>query len=521
MKRQLLLLLTAVLVATTASAQSLDIICNGFNCTTPVSPDGTPYQYVGALTGFTGCEPNSLTKCKYEWTVTNGVITTNPSGTGTTGANVKWNNVNGNGTIKVKVSPPAEGCSSCPTLEVTKTLTIRYLGTPGTIKLNGVATTGSIQVPCGNTPITLAIDPVTNATGYSWSLPSGWSGAVNSSTITVTPSTNTQGTISVSASRSDVSGWSIPTNTPISITRPLPVLSSITPAVGNPLSLCSPSQTISASATGVNADKFVWTPSGGVRINGASTPQTVAGNVNISAASSDGSYTVAAYSTACAVASTNNQSKNVWYGPASMNSGTYETNGLTYGLVEEGGGTPNPNALCYTGPSSGGVVKVNYSKVLTQTWTKDYSVPANVPWSQNQYGGVNITFQAANQEILFELNFGNNCNSISKYYGFRSVNCSQGLTVFPNPSAQDVLTVQFDNVENEQAIPSQIALFSEKSTDPVRTIAAVDVFKKKGFKDKNKLEINVKDLPRGNYYLHVKHAKIVNKATEKIRVILD
>ena len=521
MKKQFFFVLTALLSTTAAFSQSLDINCNGFNCTTPVSPNGTPYQYVSLLSNFTGCEPNSITKCKYEWTATNGTITTPASGTGITAANVVWNNVNGSGTIKVKVSPPASGCSSCPTLEVTKTLTIRYLGTPGTIKVNGVSTTGSMSIPCGNTPITLAIDPVTNATAYSWTLPSGWSGAANSNSITVTPSTNTQGTISVSVSRGDVSGWSIPTNTPISITRPLPVLSSSSPAAGTPINLCSPSQTISASATGINADLFIWTPTGGARINGASTPQTVSGSVNVSAASADGGYTVKAYSTACATESMNSQSRVVWYGPATMDYGWYETNGLSYGLVEEGGGAPNANAFCYTGPTFSGVVNVNYSRKINHTWARDYSAPANIPWSLNQYGGVDITFQAANQEILFELNFGNNCNSTSKYFGFRSVNCFQALTVFPNPSAQDVLTVQLDNIDNEEAIPSLIALYSEKSTEPVRTIAAVDVFKRKAFKDNNKIEINVKDLPRGNYYLHVKHAKMVKKGTEKIRVLLD
>jgi hypothetical protein len=510
-------------------APAITIKCNG-----PIFNDcnarpGTPHAYSMEMTNFPSCNDGS--SCKFKWEVTNGIIaggsmqgsTSVLEGDAANGITVVWNNVSGNGTVKVSSSVPASttnGCPSCPTLSATKTLPIKNLGTAGTIKVNGVAISGSYTVSCGNTPMTLSVDPVANATTYSWSLPGGWSGAANSNTITVTPSTNTQGTIKVTASRSDNTYLSSASPV-INVSRPLPVLSSITPAPGNPLSLCTSSQTVTASATGVNADKFVWIPTGGARINGASTQQVVVGSVNISAASSDGSYTVSAYSTACAVASTNNLSKTVWYGPATMNSGTYETNGLTYGLVEEGGGTPNPNALCYTGPSYGGVIKVNYSRVLTRTWARDYSVPANVPWSQNQYGGVDITFQAANQEILFELSFGNNCNSTSKYFGFRSVNCFQALTVFPNPSAQDVITVQLDNVENEEVIPAQIALFSEKSTEPVRTVAAADFFKRKAFKDNNKIEINVKDLPRGNYYLHVKHAKIVNKATEKIRVILD
>lgn len=525
----LLICMSAISGLASAQAPAITVKCNGpiFNdCT---ARPGTPHAYSMEMTNFPSCSNGN--SCRFKWEVTNGIIA-GGSMVGSTsvlendaanGITVVWNNVSGNGTVKVSSSPPASqtsGCPSCPTLSATKTLPIKNLGTTGTIKVNGVATSGGLTVPCGNTPITLSVDPVANATTYSWSLPAGWSGAANSNTITVTPSTNTQGNIKVTASRSDNTYLS--SQSPeINVSRPLPVLSSITPAPGNPLSFCTPSQTVSASASGVNADKFVWTPSGGVRINGAATPQTVAGSVSISAASSDGSYTVKAYSTACAIASANSLSKNVWYGPATMNSGTYETNGVTYGLVEEGGGTPNPNALCYTGPSYGGVIKVNYSRVLTRTWSRDYSAPANVPWSQNQYGGVDITFQAANQEILFELNFGNNCNSTTKYFGFRSVNCFQALTVFPNPSAQDVITVQLDNVENEEAIPVQIALFSEKSTEPVRNVAAVDFFKRKAFKDKNKIEIDVKDLPRGNYYLHVKHAKLLNKGTEKIRVILD
>lgn len=307
------------------SAQSVVISCGSPSVTCAYgAPNGSNHTYFAPMSYFSSC--NDGTACKFKFEVTNGKIiggtNANPSvleSNGVSNITVRWDNVNGDGTVKVTTGVPSTptnlGCPSCPTLTATKTIPIRYLGTPGNIKINGVAYTGSYNLGCNTTPITISVDPVDNATNYSWSLPSGWSGATNSNSITVTPNLNTQGVVKVTTSRSDVSD--LVTESQLTINRPLPSISSVTPSTA-PL-VCSSLDVVSASASGVNADQYVWTPTGGARVNGFSTAQTVAGSVNLGA-TSNGSFTIQAYSSACNVASSNTKTLNIRYGPPVLGS---------------------------------------------------------------------------------------------------------------------------------------------------------------------------------------------------------
>jgi len=88
------------------------------------------------------------------------------------------------GTISVIVT------NSCGT-SIARTRTVgpgSAPGVPGTIAGNSLI--------CGNTTQTYSISPVPGATQYSWTLPSGWSGTSNSTSITTTAN-NTSGTVSV------------------------------------------------------------------------------------------------------------------------------------------------------------------------------------------------------------------------------------------------------------------------------------------------------------------------------------
>ncbi|SEI68827.1 hypothetical protein SAMN05216327_103256 [Dyadobacter sp. SG02] len=522
MKRAICITLGLMLSAFQFANAQLTIGCTS-GCNTAL-PNGTEHEYVATDASFASCN-KKLDTCKFKWEITNGTIdggtTGNPcifENDGSFKVKVKWNNVNANGTVKVttNISP---SCSSCPNTSATISIPIKYLGTPGPIKVNGVAAQGSITVPCGNTPITLSVDPVTNATSYFWTLPAGWSGFSNTNTIVVTPGTNSQGTIKVGVSRSDVPNLYIYGNA-VTVNRPLPVLTSSAPGLnGSGLSVCNAGQTINASAIGTNADKFTWTPAGGAKINGSTSPQTVSGNVAVSA-TTDGGYTVKAYSTACGIASTNSESRSVFYGPAIYKNGYYTTNGLTYGLAEDDS-PPYPNAFCWTGNPTQGDAKLEFSKVLSKSWFKLTSNPANFTWAPNQWDGVGLTFKALSNDVLFELGFGNNCGVTTKYFGFRVINCLQALTVYPNPSVQDLITIQLDNLENEEVMPQSVELFSEHSTIPVRTLSPVEIYRNQAFKDGNKMEMNVRELPKGVYYLHVVHGRIVNKNMEKIRLILE
>lgn len=101
---------------------------------------------------------------------------------------------------------------------------------------------GSISGPtsvCANTTVVFSIAPVSGASSYLWTLPSGWTGTSSSNSISATTS-STSGTVSVSSV--NACGSSGATTLSVSITA-LSVLFNTTPQSQNP-----PNGTITASA---------------------------------------------------------------------------------------------------------------------------------------------------------------------------------------------------------------------------------------------------------------------------------
>ncbi|ACU08393.1 protein containing immunoglobulin-like domain [Flavobacteriaceae bacterium 3519-10] len=104
-----------------------------------------------------------------------------------------------NGT-KYYASQTLNGCESVGRFEVTATVH-SLPAVPGVI-------TGSANQCAGNTGQVYSIAPVANATGYTWTVPTGWSitGGLNTTSITVTVGTNA-GNISVNAVNSCGTGY--------------------------------------------------------------------------------------------------------------------------------------------------------------------------------------------------------------------------------------------------------------------------------------------------------------------------
>ncbi|MGN7889454.1 T9SS type A sorting domain-containing protein [Dyadobacter sp. 22481] len=507
-----------------AQQQTLNI-----GCTAPVAnsfdgqPGNTLHVYVATISNLDNCGILGAT-CYYKWEVTEGIIIGAPpatpnkrEGASLNTINVKWNNTTNPG--KIKVTSGAGGCSGCPGLTKEQSINIRYLGTPGAISVNGTPQSGFVNIPCPNTTITLSVGAVTNATDYYWETP--W-GNANGQTVNVTTGTNLSGIIKVRASRSDVSGFSTYSNDytvypDIPYSLDMYLGGNDFPGV---VEFCNTSQSITVSPDCLDGDSFQWVTTGGAKVNGSSgTIITPLGTPVVLSATSHGSVTMRGRIASCGVLSTTYITKQLYQGPPTYTNGYYTTNGLNYGLVESD--DSYPNSFCWTGNPTQGDAKLDIAGLVTNTWTKLSSTPANLPWAQNQWNGIGLTFKAPGQQGMFRIVYGNSCGSFEKWYGFTVANCSQLLTVFPNPSTQDAITIQFDNVENEEAMPQQIALFSEKSTSPVRTVSAVDVFKRKAFKDNNKIEIDTRGLEKGVYYLHIAHGKKVNKEKEKIRLLIE
>ncbi|MCY1552660.1 hypothetical protein D9M68_890680 [compost metagenome] len=91
--------------------------------------------------------------------------------------------------------------------------------------------------------------------------------------------------------------------------------------------------------------------------------------------------------------------------------------------------------------------------------------------------------------------------------------------VYPNP-ASEYLYIQFDNVSRLELLPEEIKLLTEKSTIPVKSVSLEETFNNNRFKDGNKVVLDVSDLERGIYYLHIVY-RDKKKDTEKIRILLE
>ena len=147
---------------------------------------------------------------------------------------------------------------------------------------------GTVSV-CSATPQTYSVTAVAGATGYTWTLPSGWTGTSTTNSITATVGT-TSGNISVTAANTCGSGTS----------RTLAVTTLSTPAqpgtiTGNAAVCAGTAQTYSVAAI-QGATSYTWTlPSGWT---GSSTTNSIsttsgsaAGTISVKANNSCGSGT--------------------------------------------------------------------------------------------------------------------------------------------------------------------------------------------------------------------------------------
>jgi uncharacterized protein (TIGR02145 family) len=124
--------------------------------------------------------------------------------------------------------------------------------------------------PCQGTSQTYAISPVSGATSYTWTLPSGWSGSSTSTSITTVVGSN-NGTITVSANNSCGAGPTRALNVTVGHvpTQPGSIAGNTTVAQGT-------TQTYSISPV-TGADTYTWTlPSGW---SGSSTSTSITATV--------------------------------------------------------------------------------------------------------------------------------------------------------------------------------------------------------------------------------------------------
>ncbi|GEO05461.1 hypothetical protein AAE02nite_31250 [Adhaeribacter aerolatus] len=91
------------------------------------------------------------------------------------------------------------------------------------------------------------------------------------------------------------------------------------------------------------------------------------------------------------------------------------------------------------------------------------------------------------------------------------------VTAYPNP-ATDVIRLQIGDVETLDSPPSHVYLYDQLINKAVRTVSVNNRLEPVGSRQKDEIELDVRDLPRGIYYLKV----ISNNdhKTQLIRILL-
>ncbi|MCE7061344.1 T9SS type A sorting domain-containing protein [Dyadobacter sp. CY343] len=480
-----LLVSGCIFLNTAVLGQTVQMTCDANGCNSAM-PGQNLHQYSANILDFEDCQEGS--HCKFKWEVTNGIFNNNNSTTliadGATKVDVKWNNVNGNGTIKVTTDKPAsqaDGCKNCPVgLTVTKTIPIKYLGTPGNIKINGVAYTGSYQFSCGTAPITVSVTPATNATNYAWSYPAGWAKSGSGASITLTPTKNTGGTIKVVASRGDV--LNLETFSQLAITRPLPTKPVIN---SGDILLCNP-KTITASAT--NASSYNWVTTGGITANSGNTNTAQITGV------SSGTVKVSATSAVCGVTSAFSNTINV------KRSAPLAASLL---VTENGGGSPD--FMCN---GSGVSLHAETAEPGTNFSSWVSSDPANTILN---YNGGSAYFNSYVNSCYGVTVVASNCfGSVQKGITICVDNCVKATptpSIHPNP-ADDYIDIALGE-RNTVEIPEQIKIISEAGSRELKSVNVVT---------DGMLRLNVSDLPRGVYQIVLIYKNLESKS---VRVVLQ
>ena|GEM_PF-4623614 len=237
---------------------------------------------------------------------------------------------------------------------------------------------------------------------------------------------------------------------------------------------------------------LVWTTTGGVTVNGSSSyTQTGVSNTVSVTNISNGTYSVKAVIPSCGNLESN--ATNIRLGPPVITNPNYwildpgsnmwqfsQTSvgsGVTYSFyVSSGSAVLNPqNQDCFITTSEGATVCVSGIN----------SCGTGMPY----------------------------CFYIPPAGGFLK-------SVYPNP-ATDMLSLEFRGDIPTSNIPFELLLFSDKSMNTVRRLSPNEIKASVSFQINQKLEMDVRNLPRGVYILHIVPNSKSNLPIQTHRIILE
>jgi hypothetical protein len=321
---------------------------------------------------------------------------------------------------------------------------------------------------------------------YTWQKPSGWSGPTSTSTPSATFTSNgsSGGNFVVVASGSNSSftqGWNA------NMVRPLPETPAITS--GGTGVVCS-SQTRTITASAANATSYNWSANGNINIVSGQGTSTLTYSSN----GGNGSISV----------------KGV--------NGCGESGSRGAGGVW--GGVPTAN-VTVQGVAPYGAVQVEAPFIIgtSYNWYRDGSFLQSTS-SNNALLSAGSCGVYHYIQVILSNACGNSSISNSIEGGYTWYCARFNASIYPNP-AQDVLTVEFEDVKDVDSVPQTIKLYSEKSTMEVRKVAVKEAYENKSLENGNKIQINVQELPRGIYLLHVIPNEESKEGIEIVRIVLN
>ncbi|WP_439559711.1 T9SS type A sorting domain-containing protein [Dyadobacter sp.] len=485
-------------------AQSVTIT-GSFNNLDP----GTSYMYEANVSGL----PSGAGSISVSWTYVGRNEDVAPAlstgGAGTNGrTTIKWANTKHTSStqksIKATVSWKVGSTTSSKASDPVPVF-VNYVGTPASMTVAGVVRSNgqSVDRACGTSAVTVSVPAVeTYMAGlpvtYTYTFPAGWTpGSVTttSTSATSTPSAGGGGTIRVQAK---ITGQTFQSQIEVTVNRPLPTISAISQST---IRLCSPTESVAITATGTNADKFVWTPTANVRVNGSSSAQTITGTSANIGGIGDGTYTVRAFSTVCGVQSTSSVTGTVdKLSPPNRND-------LRYDLSA----TPVDTYTHQVSPYDNHYITFYNSDYTTITWNPVFSSgPAQGSAGVMRFDFILQPYQTLDFNPLV---LTNQCGTLSTTASFQGIG-PWLMAAYPNP-ASDVLNLDLSTNNKSAKLPKEAKLYSEKTG---KVAKSVSLSKEAG--SDNKVQINVRDLPRGTYYLQVGDDG-TDKAGSKTRVVLD
>lgn len=198
--------------------------------------------------------------------------------------------------------------------------------------------------------------------------------------------------------------------------------------------------------------------------------------------------------------------KNVWLGTPNL---TKMVNGIVTGTTPVSAG----NSYNLNASSSSPGTSFNYND-----YTGSGNLAINIYSPNSPSTGMYVYSNSTSGQRKVKVTASNTCGSYSEDFVFYMYS---SFRTYPNP-AKESFTVEFASTEEDTYLPDELELLSEKSTKSVRKVNLKEMYQKKAFRDGNKVDFDVQDLPRGIYYLKIKNARQEEgKQVQTVRLALE